>query len=163
MIRIRPTTFSDASLLCRIQQQAFLPLYERYHDEHNPCLRGEEDITSRLTSSTFRYFTILNDGNIVGGIFFKCAGSIPHHGKLQNGEYYLQRIYILPSHQGQKIAQTAIRLCEETFTDAVAFFVDFPSDLVKNRRCYEAAGYKDTGETMHVGNNLTLSIYEKHL
>jgi len=40
MIRIRPATLSDAPILCDIQQQAFLPLYERYRDKHNPCFRG---------------------------------------------------------------------------------------------------------------------------
>ena len=148
MITIRPTTHQDASVLAAIQQQAFRPLYVRYHDEGNPCLRGPEDITRRLDTPVFRYFTIEEDGEILGGVLYKCSGRIPSKAQLEEGECYLQRVYIRPERQGQKIAQTAIRLCEESMPEFHTFYVDFPEDLEKNRRCYEAAGYRDTGERL---------------
>ncbi len=52
-----------------IQRAAFAPLYEKYHDEGNPCLRGVEDIANRLNSEYYRYFTIFEDEKIEGGIF----------------------------------------------------------------------------------------------
>ena len=59
MIEVRRTTSEDAAVLFAIQKEAFLPLYERYHDAGNPYLRGIEDIAARLTHPAFRYFTIL--------------------------------------------------------------------------------------------------------
>ena len=136
-IQIKPTTVLEAEELSKIQKQAFLPLYEKYHDEGNPCLRGVEDVANRLNSDIFRYFTILLDGEIVGGVLYKCKGRTPFIERLVEGQYYLQRVYIKPEYQCKKIAQTAILLCEKEFTNAKSFVVDFPEDLIKNRRCYE--------------------------
>jgi len=161
MVSIRETTQEDAVLLAEIQKQAFLPLYERYHDEGNPCLRGVEDIANRLPSPNFRYFTILEDDKIVGGVLYKCKGRGPTTGELQPGEYYLQRVYVTPGRQSKGIAQTAILLCEKHFSDAVKFTVDFPEDLQKNRRCYEKAGFRDTGRRLETDPGVILACFEK--
>jgi len=163
MVKIKATETSEALLLSEIQKQAFLPLYERYHDEGNPCLRGVEDVANRLNSPFFKYFTIFEDEEIVGGVLYKCKGKGPFFEKLKEGEYYLQRIYIKPERQCQGIAQTAILLCEKEFPDAKLFSVDFPEDLIKNRRCYEKAGFKDTGKRLEAEPGLILACFEKHL
>ena len=161
MITIRPTIEQDAEILCAIQKQAFEPLYERYHDEGNPFLRGTEDILKRLNTPFFRYFTILVDGEIVGGISYKCMGRVPFIDELKEGVYYLQRIYIKPERQGNGIARTAILLCEKEFPNANIFYVDFPEDLVKNRKCYESVGFKETGMRKEVEPGLVLACLEK--
>lgn len=163
MIRIKATTEKEAFLLSEIQREAFRPLYERYHDEGNPCLRGMEDITKKLGSSSFKYFTIFKDEEIVGGVLYKCKGKGTFFEKLQEGEYYLQRVYIKPELQGKGIAQKAILLCEKEFKDAKWFSVDFPEDLEKNRRCYEKAGFRDTGKRMEVEPGLILACFEKYV
>ncbi len=163
MIKIRTTTEDEAFILSEIQREAFLPLYERYHDEGNPCLRGIEDVANRLDSPYFRYFTIYADEEIVGGILYKCKGKGPFFKQLNEGEYYLQRVYIKSEHQCKGIAQTAILLCEKEFADAKIFSVDFPEDLAKNRRCYEKAGFCDTGKRLEVEPGLILACFEKHL
>lgn len=161
MIIIRSTVETDAETLCALQKAAFLPIYERYHDGGNPCLRGIEDITGRLHSPYFRYFTILEGNEIVGGIFYKCMGRTPFSDGLEQGEYYLQRLYIQPERQGRGIARTAILLCEKEFPDAKRFTVDFPKELEKNRRCYTRAGFRDTGKELEAEPGLVLASYEK--
>lgn len=163
MVTIRPTKEQDAKTLCEIQQAAFLPIYELYHDAGNPCLRGIEDITRRLHSPYFRYFTILENDEIVGGIFYKCIGRTPFYDGLEAGEYYLQRLYIQPERQSRGIARTAILLCEKEFPDAKKFTVDFPKELEKNRRCYTHAGFRDTGKELEAEPGLVLVIYEKRI
>jgi ribosomal protein S18 acetylase RimI-like enzyme len=162
-ITVRATEESEALELSKIQKEAFLPLYEKYHDEGNPCLRGVEDVANRLNSDYFRYFTIFLDEEVVGGIFYRCQGSTPFEDDLGDGKYYLQRIYIKPEKQGNGIAQTAILICEKELPDAKCFLVDFPEDLTKNRMCYEKAGFKDTGKRSSIHPNLVLACYEKIL
>ncbi len=162
-ISIRQTQENEAIELCNIQKSAFLPLYEKYHDEGNPCLRGVEDIVNRLNSDYFRYFTIFLDEEIVGGILYKCKGRTPFVDVLEEYQYYLQRVYVKPEHQCKRIAQTAIILCEKEFKTAKKFLVDFPEDLVKNKRCYEKAGFVDTGKRLKVQSNLILACFEKIL
>ena len=161
-ISVRVTQEYEALELCNIQKAAFYPLYEKYHDEGNPYLRGVEDIANRLNSKTFRYFTIFLDEEIVGGILYKCKGKTPFVERLEEGQYYLQRVYIKPEQQCKKIAQTAILLCEKELSNATDFFVDFPEDMMKNRRCYETAGFVDTGKRLQVQQGLVLACFEKH-
>ncbi|MBQ7298796.1 MAG: GNAT family N-acetyltransferase [Clostridia bacterium] len=163
MIEIRRTTSEDAAVLFAIQKEAFLPLYERYHDAGNPYLRGIEDIAARLTHPAFRYFTILSDGETVGGVMYKISGRTPFYDPMPQGMVYLSRIYVKPGWQGRGIARTAILLCEREFPDAVQFSVDFPEDLERNRRCYEAAGYHDTGSRMETDPGVVLAGYLKQI
>ncbi len=163
MITIRPTQKSDADTLCEMQKAAFLPIYEQYHDAGNPCLRGTEDILRRLDSKLFKYFTILDGEEIVGGVLYRCEGSTPFVKKLDEGEYYLTRIYIKPDRQCQGIAKTAILLCEKEFPAAVKFYIDFPKELEKNRKCYTNAGFHDTGKELEAEPGLVLVSYEKEI
>ena len=161
MISVRPTVPDDADILCTLQKAAFQPIYERYHDKGNPCLRGPEDILRRLENPLFRYFTILDDGEIVGGIVYRCGGSTPFVSALQPGEYYLLRIYIRPDRQSRGVGKTAILLCEQAFPDARKYYVDFPRELEKNRKCYMNAGYRDSGQALEAEPGLVLVAYEK--
>lgn len=159
-ISIRLTVPSEAEELCRIQKSAFKPLYEMYHDEGNPYLRGVEDILRRLNENN-RYFTILYGDEIVGGIVYRSKGKRTPYIELEEGEYYLGRVYIKPELQGKGIGRTAILLCEKEFTDAKTFYVDFPKDLGKNRKCYSNAGYFDTGEVLIMEGNPPLAMFKK--
>ncbi len=160
-ISVRATKENESLELCNIQKEAFLPLYEKYHDDGNPYLRGAEDIANRLNSEYFRYFTIFLDEEIVGGVLYKCKGRTPFFENLEEGWYYLQRIYIKPEYQCRKIAQTAILLCEKEFPDAKCFLVDFPEDMDKNKRCYEKAGFADTGMRLQEQQGLVLACFKK--
>ena len=161
-ISIKITNASEAEELSQIQKAAFKPLYEKFHDEGNPFLRGSEDILRRLNKFN-RHFTILLDGKIVGGIFYRLYGKRSPTDEIGVGEYYLARVYIHPDYQNKGIARKAILLCEKEFPDAKKFSVDFPEDLEKNRRCYEKAGFCDTGRRLEAEPGLILSAYEKYV
>jgi|GEM_PF-750256 len=152
VLAIRPAEATDAERLAEIQKEAFRPLYERYRDEGSPYLRGAEDILTRLHAPEYRYWCIERDGETVGGVFYQ---------KIGEGTYYLQRIYIAPAQQSRGTASSAILLCERELADAKRFFVDFPIDRPMNRRCYEKAGYSDTGKRAAVNEKLTLVLYTK--
>jgi len=163
MITVRPTVPEDVSTLCLLQKKAFYPLYLRYHDAHNPYLRGEEDISRRLNHPNFAYFTILYDDQIVGGVLYILQGRGVTFDHLEPGEYYLSRIYVDPDFQGRHMGRVAIALCESYFPDAKQFFVDFPQDLEKNRRCYEACGFRDTGERIETDPGVVLALMKKEV
>ena len=163
MISVRKTLAEDVKILWEIQTNAFMPLYERYKDQGNPALRDETDISRRLGSEYFSCFTILLDGEIVGGLWYKVKGSCVGEETLGDGKYYLQRVFIAPDMQSKGIAQRAILESEAYFEDAKTFLVDFPEDLKKNRRCYEKAGYRDTGKRVYVQEGLVLACFEKKI
>ncbi|MBQ8409079.1 MAG: GNAT family N-acetyltransferase [Clostridia bacterium] len=161
-ISIRTTLPEEIDTLTALQKSAFLPLYEKYHDEGNPYLRGAEDILMRMNEN-YRHFTIFCDNEVVGGIFYRVHGKYTPEKFLEDGEYYLCRIYIDPKHQNKGFANAAILLCEKEFPDAKRYFVDFPVDMEKNRRCYEKAGFHDTGERREADIGLTLALFCKEI
>ena len=159
-ISIKLTSASEAEELSQIQKAAFAPLYEQFHDQGNPFLRGPEDILRRLNKD-YRHFTILLDGKIVGGIFYRLYGKRSPTEELKAREYYLARIYIHPEDQRKGIAKKAILLCEREFPDAECYYVDFPEVLEKNRKCYQSAGYCDTGERITMEGAPKLAMFKK--
>ena len=163
MIAVRLANHDDISVLLEIQKQAFRPLFEKYHDQGNPFLRGKSDISGRLDNPKYKMFCVLDDGAVVGGVIYMCYGNGIFFDKLHEGEYYLQRLFIKPDSQCKRIGQQAILLCEKEFPDAKTFWVDFPIELDKNRTCYERAGFVDTGKTAQVEPGLTLACYIKHI
>jgi len=152
-VEIIPATDEDADALVEIQKRAFKRLYGIYHDKGNPYLRGSDEIVQWLNRPNCYVYKIIADGLLCGGVSFF---------ERREGEFYLARIYILPEMQGKGIAPTAISLCESQFPQAKRWFLDFPVNENMNRRCYEKAGYKDTGERREQSNGaITLAIYEK--
>lgn len=159
-LSIHTTVPAEAEELAEIQKAAFQPLYEKFHDAGNPFLRGPEDILCRLNKSN-RYYTITADGKTIGGIFYRLRGRRNPTQELKKGEYYLARVYIHPDFQNLGIARQAILLCEKEFPDARLYFVDFPEEMEKNRRCYRNAGYSDGGERIHIPGAPALAVFRK--
>ena len=163
MITLRITTIEDVNALTAIQQNAFQPLYEKYHDAGNPCLRDERDILCRLNNPKFLYLTILSDEKIVGGILYRIKGSTPFVKNLRWGKYYLGRVYISPECQNKGIATEAILQSEKFLKKPRKLYVDFPEDLDKNRKCYIKCGYRDTGKRLEAEPGLILACFEKRI
>lgn len=122
-------------------------------------MRGTDEIEKWLSWPNGYVYKILADGNPVGGVAF-CE----RRDRGLPGVYYLARIYVLPEMQGKGIASTAILLCEKTVANANAWTLDFPVDQPANRRCYEKAGYTDTGERRVQSNGaIVLAYMEKQI
>jgi len=152
-IELVPAGKEDAQELIAIQEAAFKRLYDIYRDERSPYLKGIPEYMKWMDMHGVSYFKIYADDVLCGGAAYY---------KRAEGEYYLARLYIHPEFQGRGIATAAIGQCEKMFTDAKHYTVDFPIDRIANRRCYEKAGYHDTGNRKIINDRLTLAIYEKH-
>lgn len=154
-VKIIPAEPLDANALVAIQREAFKELYEIYHDEGNPYLRGTEEIIRWLERPNWRVYKIMADGVLSGGVSFCEVKDMP-------GVYYLARIYVHPKMQGKGIAARAILLCEKTVSGAHLWRLDYPVGQTANRRCYEKAGYKDTKERRYQScGAITLACMEK--
>ena len=151
-ITISPVKRRDIPALVALQRAAFAPLYALYQDEESPYLRKKDEVLRWMKHPARYPYKILTDGEICGGITAYARG---------NGEYYLARLYVSPAMQGHGIATRAVALLEVQFPDARKWTLDFPADQPANRRCYEKAGYRDTGATDPRNDKLTLALYEK--
>ncbi|MDR1002041.1 MAG: GNAT family N-acetyltransferase [Oscillospiraceae bacterium] len=145
-------TAEDAPAMAEIQKAAFKRLYNQYHDESSPYLRGAEDILSRLPLPQWHVYKILCGDELVGGIYIS---------EKEDDSYYLNRVFVHPDMQSRSIASRAILLAEKLLPRRPKWTVDFPSDQPMNRRCYEKAGFTDTGKLEAVSEGLVLALYEK--
>jgi GNAT superfamily N-acetyltransferase len=156
-VEIIAATKQDGEALVDIQRKAFKRLYDIYHDEGSPYLRGTDEFMQWLERPNWYVYKIIADGTLCGGVSFGERRAYP-------GEFYLARIYILPEMQSKGIASAAIKLCEANFPQVKRWILDFPVNENANRRCYEKAGYTDTGERREQSNGaITLALYEKNI
>ena len=151
-ISIQKGIVADVDNLTAIQKQAFERLYQIYQDEASPYLRGSNEIKYHIENGTQDIYKIFADELLCGGIAVRNNG---------NGDYTLNRIYILPQMQGKGIARKAIELCEKHYPDAKKWTLGFPIDQIANKKCYEYSGYYDTGLRDVLSDKLTLAVYEK--
>jgi len=152
-VTIARAAADDAEILTEIQKKAFVRLYEMYRDEQNPYLRGSGELREQIESGERDVYKIFYGGALCGGLTVRDRGG---------GEYYLNRVCVLPELQGKNIGRRAIALAEKNYA-AARWAVDFPADLPMNRRCYEACGYSDTGAREKISDALTLAYYEKNI
>ncbi|MBU3810221.1 MAG: GNAT family N-acetyltransferase [Candidatus Niameybacter stercoravium] len=151
-IYIEKAKMEDINELNNIQKAAFKRLYAIYKDEKSPYLKGVDEMIKWLSLDKILYWKIYYNGRLCGGIAYY---------KKSEGKYYLARLYIDPQYQGKGIAKQVILLCEREILDAKRYTLDFPIDQIANRKCYESAGYIDTGMREVINSKLTLAIYEK--
>lgn len=153
-VTIAETLKKEINQFANIQKLAFFPLYEKYKDKRNPYFVTSNDILLLLSKSDCKLFSIFCDDIFCGGIVIT---------KQDEQTYYLKRIFVNPSLQNFGIAQKAILAVEKNFSHAKKWVVDFPCDLLPNKKVYEKCGYIDTAKQIIINEKLTLSLYEKIL
>lgn len=69
VIKLVLATAEDATLLYKMQIEAFMPLYKKYHDdETSPAKESLERITWKITEPNSEFYIIRFEGQDVGGI-----------------------------------------------------------------------------------------------
>ena len=150
-IQLIRATVEDAEELLHIQKESFQTEYERYQDERSPFLMSLERMRLRINYPESAYYRIVHEDTTVGGIWVY---------EKEPGFFRLNILYVLPQYQSRGIGQRAIAMVE-ALHDAVRWELDCPEDLPANRRCYERAGYRLTGEREIINEKLTLVYYGK--
>ena len=169
-------TIDDAELIQRMKYEAFLPLYEKYHDdETSPVNEKIDRIINKLRDPNSQYYLIQFRGENAGAIRVarklkkKADESNRGYGGNQGNnetEYvqdilYISPLFILPEFQNRGIGQTAIKKVFDLYPDAVAWRLDTIKQEEGNCHLYEKCGFVRTGEEHVVNENMTLVDYEK--
>lgn len=153
-ITFRKATREDAPEQHKINHEAFLPLYEKYHDDENPANMPFEEIEGKILNPFGAYYVILADDETAGGIY---VYPLDESGEVM----YLCSVYIRPCLQGNSIAQTAIKYAESQLPDSKRWILEVPEREEKNIHIYEKAGYKRTEQKEKINDALTIVTYIK--
>ena len=143
----------DAVTIHEMQVKAFMPLLEKYQDyDTNPATESLERIIARFNQPFTDYYLINYFKDTIGGIRVVQIG---------NKSYRVSPIFILPEYQGKGIAQKVFVKIEQIYDDAKLWKLD--TIMQEEGLCYlyEKLGYKKTGETKKINDNITIVFYEK--
>ena len=152
-------TVDDAVLIHLMKYRAFMPLYEKYHDDGTtPVNEKIEKLIYQLTQSNSDYYLIRYRGRSVGAI--RIART---HG---GAEYrpdvlYISPLFILPEYQNRGIGQAAIRKVFELYPDTITWRLDTIKQELGNCHMYEKCGFVRMGSEYVINENMTLVDYER--
>lgn len=147
-------TEKDAELLHQIKYAAFLPLYEKYHDdETNPVKEPFEKIIRCIQEKKSDYFLVRVKNEAVGGVRVV---------EKQDRVFHISPIFILPEFQNQGIGFAAIQKLFTIYPQATTWRLDTILQEKGNCLLYEKCGFVKTGKKKVRKEGLTLIDYEKN-
>lgn len=147
----------DARLLHRLQTEAFLPLYETYHDdETSPVKETLARLTQKITEPDSEFYLIRYGGEPVGGIRVR-----HHEGHVPcNDVNWISPLFVIPSFQNRGIAQAAIQAVFALYPNRT-WKLDTIAQEAGNCHLYEKCGFVRVGAEQAVNERMSLIGYEK--
>ncbi len=151
----------DAALIYEMKYRAFLPLYEKYHDEEtSPVKESIEKVIWQVTHEGAEYYLIRVAQNDVGAVRIRHSKSQTDSGSEQGVEY-ISPIFILPEYQNKGLGQKVIRKMFERYPNTAVWRLDTIKQEAGNCHLYEKCGFVRVGEEHIVNEHMTLVAYEK--
>ena len=146
----------DLDTVFAIQQAAFKPLYDKYHDDNtNPYMENKETVLRKYTKNGTDGYLFVKDRTPVGAV----RVLLQDNGKGAR----LSALCVLPSHQGQGIAQKALREIESLYPDVQRWSLDTILEEAGNCHLYEKLGYQKTGALERIHDKMTIVYYLKNI
>lgn len=143
----------DIDIVFEIQQAAYKPLYEKYHDDAiNPYMENKETVLRKYMRAGTKGYLFIRDDVPVGAV------RIGIHPEAKSGK--VSALAVRPEYQGQGIAQQALLQIEKIHGDVEKWHLDTIMQEAGNCHLYEKLGYVKTGTT-EIKEGMTLVNYEK--
>ena len=141
-------TEKDAELIHKMKYEAFLPLYEKYHDDAtNPVKEKIEKVIWQLTHPGSEYYLIVVDGENAGAV------RVARKYVVQDGERillpdtnFISPIFILPKFQNRGIGQQVFEKLFERYGNVTDWRLDTIKQEVGNCHFYEKCGFVRVSE-----------------
>ncbi len=160
VIELSLATKEEALVLHRLQVEAFLPLYEKYHDdETSPAKENLQRITDKITEDNSDFYFIEYNSEKVGGVRVRY-----HQGeKVLENVNWISPVFIIPEFQNKGIATCVIEKLFKLYPDAEEWRLDTIKQEPGNCHLYEKCGFVKSGEDIIVNENMTLVKYVKKI
>lgn len=158
-IQIIPAKMQDTQLIHEMKYTAFLPLYERYHDEEtNPVKDPPEKVMTHLESKNCDYWIITSDDKPVGAVRVVDGGT-----ERQQQIYRISPLFILPAYQNQGIGYRTIQMLFAQYPQADIWRLSTILQEKGNCHLYEKCGFRRIGTELEINDSMTLIDYEKQM
>lgn len=150
-------TKQDAALIHQMKYEAFLPLYNKYHDdETSPVKESIDKVIWQLTHPNSHYYLIQADGETVGAVRVRHTMEPDAKETIET----ISPIFILPKHQNKGIAQLAMQKLFLLYPNTDVWSLGTIKQETGNCHFYEKLGFVKTGTKTVVNEKMTLIGYE---
>ena len=151
MLRLKKAVPEDAENITAMQRMAFLPLYEKYHDEISPVFETVEKVAEKIADSD--YYIVCCGEEQVGAVRV-AEGS-------KRDTYRISPISILPDHQNKHLGSKVMEMIFAEYPEALCWSLATIKEEERNCHFYEKLGFVLTGEEKKVNDLMTLVFFEK--
>ena len=152
-VTLRKAAREDIGKVWKMQVEAFRGILEKYRDyDTNPAAESVERVTARFDMPGSVYYFIVAEGEDVGVIRV-----------IDNKDGTRKRIsplWIMPEYRGRGYAQLAMKEAERIH-GADNWSLDTILQEEGNLHLYEKMGYRRTGETHKINDNMDIVFFEK--
>lgn len=160
LIELKPVTEGEAECLHRLQTEAFMPLYEKYHDDDtSPAKESLERVTEKIVEENSDFYFIVFHGEKVGGVRVRW-----YQGKkVYKNVNWISPVFIIPKFQNKGIASRVIEQLFGIYPNTKEWRLDTIKQETGNCHLYEKCGFVRVGEDIAVNEKMTLVNYVKKL
>lgn len=142
-----------AKVIHKMKYEAFLPLYEKYHDdETSPVKEPLDKVIRQLQEEETDYYIIELQGTAVGAVRVV---------EREKSVFYISPIFILPEYQNQGIGSRVLNQLFALYPNAVTWRLSTILQEKRNCYLYEKCGFLKIGKETKVNEIMTLIEYEK--
>lgn len=151
-ISLRKAEYSDCPLIQTIQVRSFIAMLRKYEDYNSsPAAEGLDQIQRRFQQPFTSYYLIMAGEQTIG-MLRVCDFGV---------NCRLSPICILPEYQGLGYGKVAISILESMYPQVKCWQLDTIAQEERLCQFYESLGFRKTGKTEHLKNQMDLVFYEK--
>ena len=153
-VRLVKASAENAELIHSLQKDAFMPLYERYHDDGtSPALETVSSVAEKIDYSDF--LIIYLDDTPVGGVRvrrFENDGDVARN---------ISPLFVIPEYWDKCIGSEVMKILFDTYDDADKWTLATVEEDERNFHFYEKHGFIPIGTRSVINERMTIIGYEK--
>lgn len=147
----------NAELIHSMKYKAFMPLYEKYHDDDtNPAVEPLEKTITLLQQDFTDYFLIVYQNQKIGAIRICKIG----HRK---DAYKISPLFILPEFQNRGMAQIVLQKTFDLYPEVLCWELATIEQELGNCYLYEKMGFVKNSFHVKINDDMTIIGYEKNI
>lgn len=159
LIELKLVTKDEAECLHRLQEEAFMPLYEKYQDDDtSPAKESLERVTEKIADPNSDFYFIVVNGEKVGGARVRANLGQQNFKNIN----WISPIFIIPEYQNKGIASRVMERIFNIYPDTIEWRLKTIKQETGNCHLYEKMGFVRTGEDIKVNEKMTLVHYVKN-
>ncbi len=155
-VELVKATEKDVDELHRMQVEAFMPLYEIYHDDMSPVNESKERILWKITEEISHFYFIVFEGKKVGAV-----RAIRDRSLNDDSVMWISPIFILPEFQDLHLGEAAVKRLFEMWDNKTTWKLSTIKQEERNRHFYEKLGFKLLDWEENVNEKMDLVMYER--